>query len=158
LGEKGELVFTAIQRKAMPLLRYRTKDITSLSREKCSCGRTLIKMERISGRSDDMLIIKGVNVFPSQIESLLLDIPEVEPQYRLIVKKSGYLDYLTVQVETKKEIFKKGKPVLHQIENKIMYHIEQSIGIKVKAELMEPKSIERSEGKAQRIIDERIKK
>ncbi|MBW1650762.1 MAG: phenylacetate--CoA ligase [Deltaproteobacteria bacterium] len=157
LGEKGELVFTAIQRRAMPLLRYRTKDITSLSREKCSCGRTLVRMERISGRSDDMLIIKGVNVFPSQIESLLLDIPEVEPQYRLIVKKSGYLDYLTVQVETKKEIFKKGKTILHQIENKIMYHIEQSIGIKVKAELMEPKSIERSEGKAQRVIDERIK-
>ncbi|MBW1615146.1 MAG: phenylacetate--CoA ligase [Deltaproteobacteria bacterium] len=157
LGEKGELVFTAIQRKAMPLLRYRTKDITSLSREKCSCGRTLVKMERISGRSDDMLIIKGVNVFPSQIESLLLDIPEVEPQYRLIVKKSGYLNYLTVQVETKKEIFKKGKPTLHQIENKIMYHIEQSIGIKVKTELMEPKSIERSEGKAQRIIDESVK-
>jgi len=157
LGEKGELVLTSIQRRAMPLIRYRTKDITSLSREKCSCGRTFTKMERISGRSDDMLIIRGVNVFPSQIESLLLDISEIEPQYRLIVKKSGYLNYLNVQVETKKDIFKKGKTVLYHIENKIMRHIEQNIGIKVEVELIEPKSIERSEGKAKRVIDERIK-
>ncbi len=155
LGEKGELVFTAIQRRAMPLIRYRTKDITVLTREKCSCGRTFVKMDRIFGRSDDMLIISGVNVFPSQIESLLLDITEVEPQYRLVVRKVGYLDKLTVEVEAKKEIFKQGKSVLYSIENKIQSHIQQSIGINVEVELLETKSIERSEGKAQRVKDER---
>jgi phenylacetate-CoA ligase len=155
LGEKGELVFTAIQRRAMPLIRYRTKDITILTREKCSCGRTFIKMDRIFGRSDDMLIISGVNVFPSQIESLLLEIPEVEPQYRLVVRKVGYLDKLTVEVEAKKEIFKQGKPVLYSVESKIVSHIKQSIGITVEVDLLEPKTIERSEGKAQRVRDER---
>ncbi|MEJ2096478.1 MAG: phenylacetate--CoA ligase, partial [Deltaproteobacteria bacterium] len=104
LGEKGELIFTSLQRRAMPMIRYRTKDITSLTREKCACGRTFMKMNKVYGRTDDMLIISGVNVFPSQIESLLLDIAEVEPQYRLIVRKKGYLDQLAVQVEAKKEI------------------------------------------------------
>ena len=108
LGEKGELIFTSLQRRAMPMIRYRTKDITRLRREKCACGRTLLKMDKVFGRTDDMLIISGVNVFPSQIESLLLEIDEVEPQYRLVVRKKGYLDQLTVRVEAKR---KSTKPV-----------------------------------------------
>ncbi|MCK7504763.1 MAG: AMP-binding protein [Desulfobacterales bacterium] len=121
LGEKGELVFTSLQRRAMPMLRYRTKDITRLRREKCACGRTFIKMDKIFGRSDDMLIISGVNVFPSQIESLLLEIPEVEPQYRLVVRKKGYLDQLIVQVEGKKEIYDAGPEKRLEVAAKVMW-------------------------------------
>ncbi len=155
LGEKGELIFTSLQRRAMPILRYRTKDITRLRREKCACGRTFIKMDKISGRTDDMLIISGVNVFPSQIESLLLEIDEVEPQYVLIVSKKGYLDQLTVRVESKKEAWEAGEQRLREVENKIKDHIRGIMGITVNINLVEPKLITRSEGKAQRIIDER---
>lgn len=155
LGEQGELVLTALQRRAMPLLRYRTKDITRLRREKCSCGRTLIKMDKILGRSDDMLIISGVNVFPSQIESLLLEIPEVEPQYVLVVKKKGYLDQLIVHVEAKPEIYEAGPEKRAEVEARISEHIKEIVGISVGVSLVEPKSIARSEGKAKRVIDER---
>jgi phenylacetate-CoA ligase len=157
LGEKGELVFTSLQRRAMPMLRYRTKDITRLRREKCACGRSFIKMDKIFGRSDDMLIISGVNVFPSQIESLLLEIPEVEPQYRLVVRKKGYLDQLIVQVEGKKEIYDAGPEKRLEIAAKVMAHIKGMMGIGVDVELVEPKFINRSEGKALRVIDERPK-
>ena len=155
LGEKGELIFTSLQRRAMPMLRYRTKDITRLRREKCICGRSFLKMDRLSGRTDDMLIISGVNVFPSQIESLLLDIPEVEPQYVLVVRKKGYLDHLTVRVEAKREIYDAGPEKEAEVEKKIVEHIKGNIGIGVRVRLVEPKLIERSEGKAKRIIDER---
>ncbi|MCA1906250.1 MAG: phenylacetate--CoA ligase [Desulfarculus sp.] len=155
LGEKGELVFTAIQRRAMPLLRYRTRDITQLKREKCSCGRTLIKMKKVYGRSDDMLIISGVNVFPSQIESLLLDMPEVEPQYVLIIRKKGYLDALSVDVEAKPEVYDQGEEKLREVEGKIESRIRGVIGIGVKVRCVPPKSIERSEGKAKRVFDAR---
>ncbi|MDM8524917.1 phenylacetate--CoA ligase [Desulfococcaceae bacterium HSG8] len=157
LGEKGELIFTSLQRRAMPMIRYRTKDITLLRRETCSCGRKLLKMEKVSGRTDDMLIISGVNVFPSQIESLLLDIPEVEPQYVLVVRKKGYLDYLTIRVEAKREIYDAGPEKEAEVEKKIHEHIKGMMGIGVKVNLVEPKLIERSEGKAKRIIDERPK-
>jgi phenylacetate-CoA ligase len=157
LGEKGELVFTSLQRRAMPMLRYRTKDITRLRREKCACGRSFIKMDKIFGRSDDMLIISGVNVFPSQIESLLLEIPEVEPQYRLVVRKKGYLDQLIVQVEGKKEIYDAGPEKRLEIAARVMAHIKGMMGIGVDVELVEPKFINRSEGKALRVIDERPK-
>ena len=157
LGEKGELLFTSIQRRAMPMIRYRTKDITSLRREKCACGRTFVKMGKVFGRTDDMLIISGVNVFPSQIESLLLDIPEVEPQYRLVVRKKGYLDQLTVQVEGKPEIYELGSEKRFEIEGKIMAHIKGNMGIGVEVNLVEPKTIARSEGKALRVVDERPK-
>lgn len=157
IGEKGELVFTSLQRRAMPMIRYRTKDITSLRREECSCGRTLIKMDKIFGRSDDMLIISGVNVFPSQIESLLLEIEEVEPQYRLVVKKKGYLDQLTVQVEGKSEVYAAGDEKRREVEAKIGGHIKGMMGIGVDVELVEPKFIARSEGKALRVVDERPK-
>ncbi|QTA89512.1 phenylacetate--CoA ligase family protein [Desulfonema magnum] len=157
IGEKGELIFTSLQRKAMPMLRYRTKDITRLRRETCSCGRTLLKMDKLSGRTDDMLIISGVNIFPSQIESLLLEIPEVEPQYVLVVRKKGYLDHLTVRVEAKKEIYDAGPEKEAEIEKKIADHVKGMLGITARIRLVEPKLIERSEGKAKRIIDERPK-
>ena len=157
LGEHGELIFTSLQRKAMPMIRYRTKDITRLRREKCPCGRTFVKMDKIYGRSDDMLIISGVNVFPSQIESLLLDIDEVEPQYRLVVRKKGYLDHLMIQVEGKKEVYDAGKDKQLEVEAKIAGHIKGMMGIGVEVELVEPKFIARSEGKALRVVDERPK-
>jgi phenylacetate-CoA ligase len=155
LGERGELVFTAIQRRAMPLLRYRTRDITELKKEKCSCGRTLIKMKKVYGRSDDMLIISGVNVFPSQIESILLEVPEVAPQYVLIIRKKGYLDALSVDVEAKPEVYEMGDEKLKQVEQEIEGRIRGNIGIGVKVRCVPPKAIERSEGKAKRVYDAR---
>jgi phenylacetate-CoA ligase len=157
LGEKGELVFTSLQRRAMPMIRYRTKDITRLYLDQCSCGRTLMKMEKLSGRSDDMLIISGVNVFPSQIEALLLEIDEVEPQYRLVVRKKGYLDQLVVQVEGKREVYQAGRERRFEVEGKIAAHIKGMMGIGVEVDLVEEKSIARSEGKALRVVDERPK-
>ncbi len=156
-GEKGELVFTSLQRRAMPMIRYRTKDITRLWREPGHDGRTFVRMEKVTGRSDDMLIISGVNVFPSQIESLLLDLEEVEPQYRLVVRKKGYLDQLVVQVEGKKEIYEAGEDRRHEVEGKIAAHIKGNIGISVEVDLVEHKFIARSEGKALRVVDERPK-
>ena len=157
LGQKGELVFTAIRRQAMPLLRYRTRDITSIKREKCSCGRTLVKMEKVYGRSDDMLIISGVNIFPSQVESLLLDQKEVEPQYVIIVKKKGYLDTLEVHVEAKPAVYEAGAEMIKGAEQKIENHIKGMIGIGIRVRLVAPGTITRSEGKAKRVIDERKK-
>lgn len=154
-GTKGELVFTAIQRRAMPLLRYRTRDITLLKREKCQCGRTLIKMEKVYGRSDDMLIISGVNVFPSQIESLLLDQKGIEPQYVIIVRKKGYLDTLEVNVEAKPDIYQAGAGKIKEVEQNIETHMRGLIGIGIKVRLVSPGTINRSEGKAKRVIDER---
>lgn len=157
LGEKGELLFTSLQRRAMPMLRYRTKDITRLRRETCSCGRTLLKMDKVFGRTDDMLIISGVNVFPSQIESLLLEVEEVEPQYRLVVRKKGYLDQLIVQVEGKDEVYQAGAQKRLEVAAKVAGHIKGMMGIGVEVELVEPKFIARSEGKALRVVDERPK-
>jgi len=157
IGEKGELVLTSLQRRAMPMIRYRTKDITRLWREPGCEGRTFIRMDKIYGRSDDMLIISGVNVFPSQIEALLLEIEEVEPQYRLVVRKKGYLDQLTVQVEGRKEVYEAGPDRRHEVEGKISAHIKGMMGVGVDIEIVEPKFIARSEGKALRVIDERPK-
>jgi phenylacetate-CoA ligase len=155
VGTKGELVISAIQREAMPLIRYRTRDITTLRREKCSCGRTLLKMDKIYGRSDDMLIIGGVNVFPSQIESVLLEVEEVEPQYVIIVRKKGYLDQLYADVEAKKEVYDLGPQKIAEVEKKIEGKMRGIIGIGIKIRLVPPKSITRSEGKAKRVFDER---
>jgi phenylacetate-CoA ligase len=139
------------------MIRYRTKDITRLHRDKCACGRTFIKMDKVFGRTDDMLIISGVNVFPSQIEALLLDIEEVEPQYRLLVRKKGYLDQLVIQVEGKQEIYQTGREKRFEVEGKIGAHIKGNMGISVEVELVEAKAIARSEGKALRVVDERPK-
>ena len=155
IGSQGELVFTAIRRQTMPLIRYRTRDITLLRREKCPCGRTLIKMEKVHGRSDDMVIVSGVNVFPSQIESLLLEVPEVEPQYVIILKKKGYLDTMTIDVESTPDVYEAGKDKIAEIEKKIAGKIKGMVGINAGVRIVPPKTITRSEGKARRVFDQR---
>jgi phenylacetate-CoA ligase len=155
LGTQGELVFTALQRRAMPLIRYRTKDITTLHRAKCACGRSLVILEKITGRYDDMLIISGVNVFPSQIESIIMEFSELEPHYLLRVYKKGYLDALSVEVEAKEELYTQEQSVLDQLGRNVSTHINQVIGINVPVTIVPLNSIARSEGKAKRVIDER---
>lgn len=156
LGEKGELIFTALQRRAMPLLRYRTRDITSLHREPCECGRTLVVMDKILGRSDDMLIISGVNVFPSQIEALVMEFEEMEPLYQIRVFKKGHLDAMKVEAEAKPEVYARGKEALAELGGKISARIHGVIGINAPVEILPLGSIARSEGKAKRVIDERV--
>lgn len=155
MGSKGELVFTTITKEGLPVIRYRTRDITTLNSEPCGCGRTHVKMERVSGRSDDMLIIRGVNVFPSQIESVLLEIGETEPHYLLIVDRVGNLDKLEIWVEVSEKMFSDEVKKLEQLERKIGREIETVLNINAKIKLVEPKTIERSEGKAKRVIDKR---
>jgi phenylacetate-CoA ligase len=154
-GEQGELVVTTISKEGIPLLRYRTRDITTLNVEPCRCGRTTARMSRISGRSDDMLIIRGVNVFPSQIESVLLQIPEVAPHYVIYVDRVKNLDELEVHVEVAEESFSDEIKGLEKVERKIKREVESVLGIAVEVKLVEPKSLTRSEGKAKRVIDRR---
>jgi phenylacetate-CoA ligase len=157
-GEKGELVFTTITKEGLPLIRYRTRDISSLNYEKCNCGRTSVRMAKVSGRTDDMLIIRGVNVFPSQIESVLLEVGETEPHYMLIVDRVGTLDILEIQVEVSDELFSDEVKKLEKVEQKIKNAIESILGLSAKIRLVEPKTIQRSEGKAKRVIDKRLMK
>lgn len=154
-GMEGELVFTCITKEALPLIRYRTRDLTSLTSGLCGCGRTLVRMSRISGRSDDMIIIRGVNVFPSQIESVLLKTEEVSPHYILIVDRINNLDTLEVCVEARERITLDNKEYVSKVEKKISSEIFSIIGIRVNIKLVEPNTVERSEGKAKRIIDKR---
>ena len=154
-GQMGELVFTSITKEAFPVIRYRTRDITSLYPEPCICGRTHIRMGRVSGRSDDMLIIRGVNVFPSQIESVLMEVQGVEPHYQLVVDREGNLDILTVMVELGEQAFSDEVKKLQNLEKKIGRNIKDYLGVSAKVKLVEPKTIARSEGKAQRVIDKR---
>ncbi len=154
-GETGELVFTTITKEAFPIIRYRTRDITILNPEPCICGRTHVRMNKVSGRSDDMLIIRGVNVFPSQIESVLMQVDEVEPHYQLIVDRKDNLDTLTVRVEISEKLFSDEVKQLQQLESKISKDIKETLGVSAKVQLAEPKTIARSEGKAARVIDNR---
>jgi phenylacetate-CoA ligase len=154
-GEVGELVFSTITKEGIPLLRYRTRDLTRLIYDQCACGRTLVRMEKCKGRSDDMLIIRGVNVFPSQIESILLNMSETAPHYLLIVEREGNLDTLKVQVEVNEQFFSDEVKALQNLSKKIKSNIESTLGISVTVQLVEPKSIERSVGKAKRVIDKR---
>jgi phenylacetate-CoA ligase len=154
-GEVGELVFSTITKEGIPLLRYRTRDLTRLIYDKCECGRTLVRMEKCKGRSDDMLIIRGVNVFPSQIESILLNMSETEPHYLLIVEREGNLDTLKVQVEVQEQFFSDEIKELQNLTKKIKYNLESTLGVSVVVQLVEPKTIERSAGKAKRVIDNR---
>jgi len=154
-GEEGELVFTCITKEALPLIRYRTRDVASLSYEPCSCGRTFVKMKKPAGRTDDMLIIRGVNVFPSQIESVLLTQPGVTPNYQIIVDRAGTLDTMEVLVELSPEAAFDTVRLVEQREKALRAAIESTLGIAVKISLVAPKSIERSEGKAKRVIDKR---
>ncbi len=154
-GEKGELVLTNLEREGMPVIRFRTKDITSLNYDKCDCGRTLVRMSRITGRSDDMIKVKGVAIFPSQIEKALLKVGDVEPHYQIIVTRPDTLDEIEVKVEASKDLFFDGVKEMVNIQNKIAKSIENETGIRVKVTLVEPKSLPRYEGKAKRVIDER---
>jgi phenylacetate-CoA ligase len=154
-GETGELVFTTIAKEAFPVIRYRTRDITSLNPEPCICGRTHLRMNRVSGRSDDMLIIRGVNVFPSQIESVLMETEGVTPHYQLMVDRQDSLDVLTVLVEVSEQMFSDEVRKLQAMENRIAKNIKELLGVSAKVKLVEPKGITRSEGKAVRVIDNR---
>jgi len=154
-GEVGELVFTTITKEALPLFRYRTKDLTSITYDKCECGRTLARISRFKGRSDDMLIIRGVNVFPSQVETALLEIAETSPHYLLIVDRINNLDLLEVWVEVEERFFSDEIRVLEDLTKKIAHVLQTALGLAVKVKLVEPKTIERSEGKAKRVIDKR---
>ncbi|ADQ06949.1 Phenylacetate--CoA ligase [Caldicellulosiruptor hydrothermalis 108] len=156
-GETGELVLTTITKEGMPLIRYRTRDITSLIYEPCKCGRTNVRMTSVKGRTDDMLIIRGVNVFPSQIESVLMGIEGIGPHYQLVVTKKGYLDDLEVHVELVDGKLLERYAELEKLENKIKHRIFTVLGLNVKVKLVEPKTLERTTGKAKRVVDLRNK-
>lgn len=154
-GEEGELVLTTLSKRAMPMIRYRTRDITSLITETCACGRTIRRMKRIGRRSDDMFIIRGVNVFPSQIEAGLLTVEEAVPHYQIILTRDGGLDQITVEVELSPEAFTDKVSDLEKLHKKVAGAIEKIINIRVTVHLVEPNTIPRSEGKAKRLIDKR---
>jgi len=154
-GEIGELVFTTLTKEALPLIRYRTKDLTSISYGKCECGRTTARLSRFVGRSDDMLIIRGVNVFPSQVEAALLEMGEVSPNYLMIVDRVNNLDTLEVLVEVDEKFFSDEIKELENLTKKITHVLQQALLIQPKVKLVEPKTLERSEGKAKRVIDKR---
>ncbi|HTP64228.1 MAG TPA: phenylacetate--CoA ligase [Geobacteraceae bacterium] len=154
-GQKGELVITTITKEGIPLIRYRTRDITSINYETCPCGRTHARIARMSGRSDDMLIIRGINVFPSQIESIIMGIEGVEPHYLLIVDRKENLDTLEVHVEVDEKLFSDEVKHLQTLSLRIEKEIKDTLGITCKARLVEPRTIARSEGKAKRVIDNR---
>ncbi len=155
-GSKGELVITTITKEALPIIRYRTRDLTSLDETPCPCGRTHRVMSKVMGRSDDMVIIRGVNVFPSMVENILLNIPGVEPFYMLIVERIGNLDILEVQVEVSEKIFSDEVRKLEKLGALITKELESNLGVNAKVRLVEPKTIERFEGKSKRVIDKRV--
>ena len=154
-GSIGELVFTTITKEGLPLIRYRTRDLTRLFYEKCKCGRTMVRMEKCLGRSDDMLIIRGVNLFPSQVESVLLEMSEIEPHYLLIVDRVNNLDTLELKVEVDEAFFLDKISQLESLRQKIQNNLENALGLGIKVTLVEPKIIERSEGKSKHVIDNR---
>lgn len=154
-GEKGELVLTTLTREGMPVIRFRTRDITTLRQGRCKCGRTHVKMDRITGRSDDMLKVRGVIVFPSQIERALLKIEGLEPHYQIIITRPHQLDELEVQVETSPALFSDEVKHVEEIKKRIENHIHVEIGLRVNVALVEPQSLPRSEGKAVRVVDRR---
>ncbi|MGE5263832.1 MAG: phenylacetate--CoA ligase family protein [Acidobacteriota bacterium] len=155
-GKVGELVFTSLTREGMPLLRYRTRDRVILNREKCACGRTVGRMSKVKGRTDDMLIIRGVNVFPSSIESVLLTVDGVEPHYLIIIDRpKDRLDSLEVWIEASQDLWKRGEYWVKQTEQRIYNDLNETLGLTAKVKVTEPHSIQRSEGKAKRIIDRR---
>jgi phenylacetate-CoA ligase len=155
-GAEGELVITTITKEGIPVVRYRTRDITTLETAPCPCGRTHVRIGKVLGRSDDMLIIRGVNVFPSQIETLLIDFGELEPHYQLIVDRVDNLDSLEIQVEISEGLFSDEVRRLEDLQAKISREIQSRLGLSARVKLVEPKTIERSEGKARRVIDKRV--
>jgi phenylacetate-CoA ligase len=154
-GEIGELVFSCVTKEALPLLRYRTRDRTRLISERCDCGRTTVRMAKVLGRTDDMIVVRGVNVFPSQIETVLLQLGEVEPHYQIVVDRGrASLDELDVLVEAPAEVFDDAER-LSQLDRRLTYSVESTLGITCKVTLVRPKQIPRSEGKAVRVVDKR---
>jgi phenylacetate-CoA ligase len=155
-GEDGELVITTLTKQAIPLIRYRTRDIVSINYEKCRCGRTSPRISKIKGRTDDMIVVRGINVFPSQIEHVLVGIEGTQPYYQIVVdRKAHKLDEVEVLVEVEERIFSDEIKELKELQNKIKKEIESVLSIGVKVTLVEPKTIERSMGKSKRIIDKR---
>jgi phenylacetate-CoA ligase len=154
-GETGELVFSTITKTGMPLLRFRTRDLTYLNEAKCACGRTSIRMGRILGRCDDMLIIRGVNVFPSQVEAVICEMPELEPHYLIVVDRVNNLDVFEVQVEVKEDYYSDGVNRLLDLRKRIVHRLQSVTGLSSEVRLVEPRSIERSQGKAKRVNDKR---
>lgn len=154
-GEVGELVITAMTKEALPVLRYRTRDLTALHTEKCACGRTTARIDRVHGRSDDMLIIRGVNVFPSQVETALLEVEGTEPHYRIIVDREKGMDTLMIEVEVSPEIFRDEMKAMVELEALLKEKLSNTLGLRPGLRLVEPKTIERSTGKARRVIDRR---
>jgi phenylacetate-CoA ligase len=154
-GSKGELVFTSLTKKAFPVLRYRTKDVSYLMDEECSCGKTFVKMAIPMGRTDDMLIIRGVNVFPSQVEEVIFKIKDLEPHYLIVITQENYMDKIEVWVEVSENIFQEKIMILEDFEKSIENKLYSAIGIRIKVSLKEPQTIARSEGKAKRVWDRR---
>ncbi len=154
-GSEGELVLTTLSKKAMPIIRYRTRDITTITREPCGCGRTLCRFLRVGRRSDDMFIIRGINVFPSQVETALLQVEGTLPHYQIVLTRSKGLDEMEVQVEVTQEFFSDTVGGLETLQQKLETAVEQTIGIRVEVRLVAPHTIQRSEGKAKRVIDQR---
>ncbi len=154
-GESGEIVYTSLTKEACPVIRYRSRDITRIYNDGCKCGRTHIKMDKVTGRSDDMLIIRGVNVFPSQIETVLMEVEGTEPHYQIIVDRKGALDDIEVMVEVDEEIFSDELKVLNSLSQRIRDRMRSVLGISAKITLVEPQTVERSLGKAKRVIDKR---
>lgn len=154
-GVTGELVFTTLTKEGLPLIRYRTKDLTSIEYGKCECGRTLARIQRFKGRSDDMLIIRGVNVFPSQVEAALLEVDETTPNYLMIVDRVNHQDTLEVQVEVKESYFEDDMRGLEALSKKVAHVLKQALGLAVKVTLVEPQTLARSDGKAVHVIDNR---
>jgi phenylacetate-CoA ligase len=154
-GTKGELVFTTLTKEGMPMLRYRTRDLTALHYEPCACGRTAVRMERILGRSDDMMIIRGVNVFPSQVESVILELPEFEPHYFITVDRVNNVDTFQIQVELRSEYYSDEMSRMLELKKKITGRLQSVIGIQPDVKIVEPHSIERSQGKAKHVQDNR---
>jgi phenylacetate-CoA ligase len=154
-GEEGELVLTTLGKQAMPMIRYRTRDITALDTERCECGRTLRRIKRISRRSDDMFIIRGVNVYPSQIETALLKVEGALPHYQILLTREKGLDAMEVQVEVTPDVFTDTVGALEQLQGALSRSIESTVGLRAAVRLVQPRTLQRSEGKAKRVIDQR---
>ena len=152
-GTIGELVFTTLTKEGMPLIRYRTRDLTSMDPEPCPCGRTLARLGRIMGRSDDMLIIRGVNVYPSQVEHALLQVPELAPHYLLVVRREHALDTLEVRVEGQPGTMASGEGTVAALAARVRRRLLEALGVSADVDIVAPKTIERSVGKAKRVLD-----
>jgi phenylacetate-CoA ligase len=154
-GELGEVVFTTLTKEGIPVIRYRTRDISRIIPEACACGRTFRRIERVTGRSDDMLIVRGVNVYPSQIEQVLMALPNVAPHYQVVLSKRGSMDHVEVHVEVAPDFAFDEVRELETLQRCVKYEIESALAVSIGVKLVEPKSIARSEGKAKRVVDRR---